>query len=70
MSRVKIEFNIDNAAFDEDDCGPEIARVLRTLAEGFRSANKEELRSGGSSIRDINGNTIGRVIVEIDGYDA
>lgn len=54
---ITIECN--NAAFDDDACGPELARILRELAD--------ELESGGGAIGagmakrlyDINGNRVG-----------
>ena len=52
MANIKIEYNIDNAAFNETPL-PETKRIFAEIVE--RIANG----SGGEIIRDINGNTIG-----------
>lgn len=53
----KLSFRTDNAAFDDDDdddAAPEIARILRLVADSVSNG----VKSG--SIRDISGNTIGK----------
>lgn len=53
--KFKLEIACDNAAFDVNLPGYEIARILREVA------GKVELSHGaGGTIRDINGNTVGR----------
>lgn len=57
---VTIEFKTDNAAFEGDGARSEIARILRELAghvDGFTNYSK---------IRDVNGNTIGSMHVELE----
>lgn len=59
---MKLSVNLlcDNAAF-EDDCGAEIARILRKLAgdvEGMVRYDAKGVYSGG--LRDSNGNTVGK----------
>jgi len=55
----KLQFNMDNAAFEEDDAG-EVGKILEKVADDFISG----LVSGG--VRDSNGNTVGTW--EIKGY--
>ena len=47
-----ITINLDNAAFEE--AGPEVARILRQLADDIENDNKTDRK-----LRDINGNTVG-----------
>lgn len=57
---IIITIKTDNAAFDntDDPCTRqnEIARILRELADEFENGGEP------SALRDINGNTVGRVI--------
>lgn len=59
MEQVRITIETGNAAF-EDDPRSEIARILRRLAEDFESGADPTL------VRDINGNTVGGVVVFYD----
>lgn len=61
MSKIKIEFETDNAAFDDGMGGwPEIQRILEDLAA--RIARGQIHYSGsGDPIRDINGNLVGKM---------
>jgi hypothetical protein len=59
--RVQIDISADNDAFVPDPVC-EIARILEELAERLR--NVGEVRDG--VLRDLNGNTVGRVVVERD----
>ena len=52
---ITIKIKTDNAAFDGDNLGIEVARILRRLADYLESYTVEEI----ISIRDINGNTVG-----------
>lgn len=53
VTTFTLEVSTENAAFD-DDPGAELARILRTVAKS--------LHEGGESgtVRDVNGNTVGR----------
>ena len=54
---LKLEFNMDNAAFD--DCEPaEVARVLREVAARIVLGSRD------GKIHDINGNRIGQYVIE------
>lgn len=58
--KVKIEFLCDNAAFEGQNCGPEIARLLRKLAdqaEGLQYDSDELYWQ--LPLFDINGNKVG-----------
>ena len=58
---ITITINCDNAAFEDDNGGPEVARILRELAEACADGCGPP--NLGGSIRDINGNTVGQVTV-------
>ena len=59
MSSIKIEFNIDNAAF-EDDLPGEVLQIFHEIHDNLGElADTGELR-----IRDSNGNTIGKAEVK------
>lgn len=57
--KVTIEIQCDGAAFGEDHTGTELARILREYAD---RVNGEE-PADRVTLRDINGNTVGRVDV-------
>jgi hypothetical protein len=65
MSKRKFAVNIDlgNAAFEGDSLGPELARVLRNLADRLERDSAATIASkcayGGYALRDSNGNTVG-----------
>ena len=68
--RVLITINCDNEAFDGADCGSEIARILRPLADllDFESKRTIARRYGANPmrLRDKNGNTVGKLAVVRD----
>lgn len=53
--KFTLSFDCENAAFS-DDAALEIARILREIA------NRVENGTSGGTIRDINGNLIGKYI--------
>lgn len=60
---VTITITCDNAAF-EDYPGEEIARILRVLAQDAENVpDMPRADWDGYKVRDINGNTVGRVTV-------
>lgn len=59
MDKVTIEITTGNAAFADGGLG-EVARILRELAKRF---DRGDFPISGP-LRDINGNTCGRVSVE------
>lgn len=52
--RIKIEFETDNAAFADGNAHMEIARIFADISDGIDKSNTV------GSIRDINGNKIGK----------
>ncbi len=56
---LKLEMNLDNAAFDVDNFGGAIASVLRGIAADIDGFSIGGLRATSKPIRDENGNTIG-----------
>jgi len=55
--RYLIEIATDNDAFFPEP-GPELARILRQLAERIATASPDELAAG-VRLRDYNGNRVG-----------
>ena len=53
MSGFQLEFDTGNAAFEDDNLRPEIARILGEIAEHVEGGYVEGV------IRDINGNKVG-----------
>lgn len=64
--KITIVIDADNAAFEGTTCGPEVARILRKLADKVdtwpRSAFAVEPPR--IPIRDINGNLVGSLTTE------
>ena len=58
--KLTIEFDIDNAAFDDDEGRPEIARILKKLAKELIEGL---LPSEGILIHDLNGQKVGSLYV-------
>lgn len=62
---IRIEIKTDNAAFDGESCGPELARILRDLAGRIEEYRAEEFQQGdGWRALDSNGNVVGRMEVQ------
>lgn len=60
---ITITIDCDNAAFHDDEghqhAGPEVARILRDYADEIT----DETHPEDMKLRDVNGNTVGRVSV-------
>ena len=62
MARFKVKINTDSAAFGDDDPAfaddptPELARILRRIAEQLETESFHEFRT----VYDVNGNAVGR----------
>jgi len=65
--RVVITIDCDNEAFDGADCGSEIARILRPLADHLEfESNRTIARGYGATpkrLHDKNGNTVGDLAI-------
>lgn len=68
--RAIITIDMDGAAFEDDNAGPELARILRVAADAAE-AGQFNARSGldyyyrdGLPLRDINGNRVGEMRIE------
>lgn len=60
MSTFTVKFDTDNAAFDGDNLGAEIARILTVVAADVHPAGENGLSPDRSlALRDGNGNTVG-----------
>lgn len=55
---IKIVIKTENAAFEDDNRGPEVARILREIADSLAEGlDVEDL----PPLRDLNGNVVGHV---------
>ena len=67
MTTFKISINTDNAAFEDENLGSEISRILKSYANAIESVidpdTSWELET---RLRDINGNTVGQVKLTTD----
>jgi hypothetical protein len=59
--RLSLVLDTDNAAFDGDNLGPEVSRILIKYANAIKeeSARAFLIRA---SLKDTNGNTVGNVL--------
>jgi hypothetical protein len=58
--KLKIEFSLDNSAFEDENAGSEVARILYALAGRIESYHQRDFEVDfGAAILDINGNRIG-----------
>ncbi len=60
---VKITIQCDNAAFDGNDLGSELARILADLSNRWAGPGVVRKSELPRTIYDINGNAVGRVTV-------
>ena len=67
MTTLKISINTDNSAFESENLGSEISRILKSYANAIESVidpdTSWELET---RLRDINGNTVGQVKLTTD----
>jgi hypothetical protein len=61
MATIRIEFETDNAAFE--DTG-EIPAILRRIRGLFQDSRADDLVGTTHAVRDSNGNTVGRVTID------
>jgi hypothetical protein len=59
--KITITIETGNAAFEEDE-GAELSRIMKDMAPRFANMFPPDL--DGTSIRDSNGNPVGKVTVE------
>jgi hypothetical protein len=66
MARLSITIELDNDAFQENDRDFEVARILGNVIERVESGLLNENTSGiMGTLRDVNGNTIGALTLDI-----
>ena len=67
MTTLNISINTDNSAFESENLGSEISRILKSYAYAIESVidpdTSWELET---RLRDINGNTVGQVKLTTD----
>ena len=70
MTNVNIIMNVDNDAFMHDNLGSEIARILRNYANAIEPVvDPDTTWELETKLRDINGNTIGKVTLTTGSYE-
>jgi len=70
MTNVNIVMNVDNDAFMHDNLGSEIARILRNYADAiYLVVDPDTTWELETKLRDINGNTIGKVTLTTGSYE-
>ena len=57
--KATITVNMENAAFEENEAGTELARILRGLADDLEGHHQLE----GVTLRDFNGNRVGALVI-------
>lgn len=55
--QFRLQFDTDNAAFEGEELGLEIARILYAIANDINQRSRADIVEG--SARDINGNQVG-----------
>ena len=58
--RYILEINVDNAAFEKNNLGLEVARILRKASGDLEDVGWINASKDMGSLRDINGNRVGR----------
>ena len=62
MSKLTLILSTDNAAFEGDNLGPEISRILKAYAHAIQEVSDPSTQSElESRLKDINGNVVGSV---------
>jgi len=57
--KFKLEIQCDNAVF-EDQCGDEVARILKRAADQIEGGKRIVLGGFTMPLRDVYGNTVGK----------
>ena len=67
MTTLNISINTDNSAFESENLGSEISRILKSYANAIESViDPETSWELETRLRDINGNTVGQVKLTTD----
>lgn len=64
MTQFTLTISTDNAAFDDGNLGPEVARILRDAAARVEYGDVRE-PGDERGLRDANGNTVGSMRLEV-----
>jgi hypothetical protein len=62
--KATITISMDNAAFADDAAGEEVARILRNLADKIGGEGVHQIAGANITLRDVNGNTVGKFTVK------
>ena len=71
MSQLRLEINLDNATFEGDELGIELSRILRAVSNRYYDMSRQEIADDATEykLKDINGNTVGSVWINIEDDD-
>lgn len=69
MSNFLLSIELDNAAFEGNNCADEVAAILRAAADKIEGTPRDQLEYGAFDPRDVNGNCVGTAVFEIDEDD-
>jgi hypothetical protein len=67
MTIFTMMIDMNNAAFEDDHAGTELAKILREVADDADGRDEDMIVGG--NLRDSNGNTVGLVIFERRPYE-
>lgn len=59
--KALIQIQMDNAAFDDINAGPELARILADIPKLVEDGTKNMLRGFRKNLHDTNGNVVGTI---------
>jgi orotate phosphoribosyltransferase-like protein len=63
--KIQIAIECDNAAFEGNECGSEVARILHRIANRIDGLERAcMVLVDGSGVMDVNGNPVAKVSVE------
>ncbi len=61
--KLTLTIDMDNAAFEDGNAGPELARILRRVAASVKDDDASALVGYVGPLMDCNGNKVGKVQV-------
>lgn len=62
-----LHVHIENDAFQDGNCGQELARILKDVAKKIENETGDDITFF-QTVRDINGNDVGRFAIKYNDY--
>ena len=66
MGQFTITIDLGNAAFEGDELGAEVARIVREQLDDIEGSTRETLSQKSLTLKDINGNDVGFLDFDIE----